>query len=178
MQKISTVFERDENWRVIDRVNPECQWVLDGEGVCTVKIDGTACLVRDRKLYKRQRVKEGGAPPAGWLHWSMDIVRINGHGWSPITLHPSDEWHREPMTPAADGTYELVGPKIQRNPYGIERHELWRHGYVKPCDNPRTFEEIEAWLNEHHHEGLVWHHPDGRMAKIKRRDFGIPWPVK
>ncbi|GAA0391384.1 hypothetical protein GCM10009530_48340 [Microbispora corallina] len=21
------------------------------------------------------------------------------------------------------------------------------------------------------HEGLVWHHPDGRMAKIEARDF-------
>jgi hypothetical protein len=21
------------------------------------------------------------------------------------------------------------------------------------------------------YEGVVWHHPDGRMAKIKRRDF-------
>ena len=20
-------------------------------------------------------------------------------------------------------------------------------------------------------EGIVWHHPDGRMAKLKRRDF-------
>jgi hypothetical protein len=25
-------------------------------------------------------------------------------------------------------------------------------------------------------EGIVWHGPDGRMAKIKRRDFGLPWP--
>lgn len=24
-------------------------------------------------------------------------------------------------------------------------------------------------------EGLVWHHDDGRMAKIKRRDFGLKW---
>ena len=27
-------------------------------------------------------------------------------------------------------------------------------------------------------EGIVWHHPDGRMAKIKARDFGIQWPPK
>ena len=26
-------------------------------------------------------------------------------------------------------------------------------------------------------EGIVWHHPDGRMAKIKRRDFGLSWPI-
>jgi hypothetical protein len=22
-------------------------------------------------------------------------------------------------------------------------------------------------------EGIVWHHPDGRMAKLKLRDFGV-----
>jgi hypothetical protein len=22
-------------------------------------------------------------------------------------------------------------------------------------------------------EGIVWHHPDGKMVKIKTRDFGI-----
>jgi hypothetical protein len=26
-------------------------------------------------------------------------------------------------------------------------------------------------------EGIVWHHPDGRMAKLKRSDFGYPWPL-
>ena len=25
-------------------------------------------------------------------------------------------------------------------------------------------------------EGIVWHHPDGRMVKIKRKDFGFKWP--
>ena len=27
-------------------------------------------------------------------------------------------------------------------------------------------------------EGIVWHHPDGRMVKIKARDFGLPWPPR
>jgi hypothetical protein len=25
-------------------------------------------------------------------------------------------------------------------------------------------------------EGVVWYHEDGRMVKIKRRDFGLKWP--
>ena len=37
---------------------------------------------------------------------------------------------------------------------------------------------LKDWLSAPHYEGLVWHHPDGRMAKIKRRDFGLSWPVK
>ncbi|MFF0155255.1 hypothetical protein [Micromonospora sp. NPDC005203] len=29
-----------------------------------------------------------------------------------------------------------------------------------------------GWLPAHpRYEGIVWHHPDGRRAKLKRRDF-------
>lgn len=40
---------------------------------------------------------------------------------------------------------------------------------------PHDFEGIKGFLAENVIEGLVWHHPDGRMAKIKRRDFGLKW---
>ena len=36
-----------------------------------------------------------------------------------------------------------------------------------------TFDGIRDYLRAHDMEGVVWHHPDGRMAKIKARDFGI-----
>lgn len=42
-------------------------------------------------------------------------------------------------------------------------------------DAPRDFDGIKAWLTDRQIEGLVWHHDDGRMAKIKRRDFGLKW---
>jgi hypothetical protein len=38
-------------------------------------------------------------------------------------------------------------------------------------DFPRSFEAIKAALLPSTIEGVVWHHPDGRMVKIKRRDF-------
>lgn len=55
VQKVPTLFMRDESDRkhVTREVNPECQWVLAGEGVPTRKYDGTGCLVRDGKRYKR-----------------------------------------------------------------------------------------------------------------------------
>lgn len=31
------------------------------------------------------------------------------------------------------------------------------------------------WLTSHEEEGLVFHHPDGRLAKLRRKDFGIKW---
>jgi len=39
-------------------------------------------------------------------------------------------------------------------------------------DAPRKFEEIKAYLADKDIEGIVWHHPDGRMVKIKKKDFG------
>jgi hypothetical protein len=30
---------------------------------------------------------------------------------------------------------------------------------------------VAAYLHARPYEGIVWHHPDGRMAKLKKRDF-------
>jgi hypothetical protein len=39
---------------------------------------------------------------------------------------------------------------------------------------PRDFDGLRAWMEKYPYiEGIVWHHPDGRMAKLKLRDFGI-----
>lgn len=38
---------------------------------------------------------------------------------------------------------------------------------------PRTFGELRRYLEQHDIEGIVWWHPDGRMVKIKGKDFGI-----
>jgi hypothetical protein len=109
---------------------------------------------------------------------------ITGHwpGWVPIDLYePSDRWHREALEdrgPLPDGTYELVGPKIQANPYGLERHLLIPHGGLEEdYAVDRTFAGIRAFLDDWGHEGIVFHHPDGRMAKIRRKDFFFDWPL-
>lgn len=76
------------------------------------------------------------------------------------------------------GTYELIGPKVNGNPEGARDHALVRHGYMSALDYqvaiemPRDFDGLRDWLRDVDFEGIVWHHPDGRMAKIKGRDFG------
>lgn len=35
----------------------------------------------------------------------------------------------------------------------------------------RDYEALKEFMNTFPHEGIVWHHPDGRMVKIKRKDF-------
>lgn len=180
MQKIPTLFVRNpaDPKYVLSQVHPDCAWVLAGQGTATEKIDGTACLVHHGRFYRRHRVKEGKAQPPGWIHWDFDPEQASGHGWAPVTDSTADQYHREALVEGlADGTYELVGPRWQGNPYGLERHALWKHGDIQLIDVPRDFVGIAAWLAAKM-EGVVWHHPDGRMAKIKRRDFGIPWPVK
>ena len=79
-----------------------------------------------------------------------------------------------------DGTYELCGPKVQSNPereyveseVGPGMHVLIPHGRCLLAA-PRDFNELKSWLATQDIEGVVWHHPDGRMVKIKTRDFGL-----
>lgn len=184
MRKIPTLFmrNRDTDNRVRDEVDPECQWVIDGEGYATQKHDGTCCMVRDEKLYKRYELRPGKEPPEDFEP-AGDVDENTGkqQGWVPVGKGPEDKWHREAMETLVyrsgpennkDGTYELCGPRVQGNPEGFERHVLVQHGSIS-MKAPRSFDELRDWLAERDIEGIVWHHPDGRMCKIKKRDFGL-----
>lgn len=201
MQKIKTVFvvDRNNDSLATPRAMEDSAWVLNGEGVATIKFDGTSCLIHqgrlyrrmDRKLEKRFARQKGRddfvmtpamfkEAPSEWMACEPAPDLKTGHwpGWMPVSEDdPQDRWHREAWQAAAalkDGTYELVGPKIQANRYGLEGHELWRHG-TAVVEVPRDFEGLRDWITRHHQEGLVFHHPDGRMAKLRRKDFGLAW---
>ena len=181
MRKIPTLFVRDEasnRKHVRDEVTPGCEWVLAGEGVPTRKYDGSCVLVRDGHLLKRQEIGAGATPPAGFEAVHVDGITGKNMGWVPVGDGPEDKWHREAWSnhgdgaDLSDGTYELVGPKVQGNPERYESHRLVRHDYAEVlADSPRTFDGLRAWLVAHDFEGIVWHHPDGRRAKLKKRDF-------
>jgi hypothetical protein len=182
VKKIPTLFIRDsaDPRRVTREVTPGCEWVLAGEGVATRKWDGTACLVREGKLYKRMDwdAQKGPAPPQ-WLHHDFNPEQRSGHGWYPVGDGPEDWMHRlASLAGLADGTYELCGPKIGKNPEAMESYALIAHGYLHVEDAPRDFDGLATFLPHLLAEGIVWHHLDGRMAKIKRRDFGLPWPPR
>lgn len=179
MEKIISLFQRnyDGDRLVRDEVVPGAEWVLAGEGIATRKWDGTCCKVEDGNLYKRYDAKHGKAPPVGFIP-AQDPDPITGHwpGWILVGDGPEDRWHREAWAAERyslqDGTYELCGPKVQKNPEGLAIHHLIRHGTIH-LDAPRTFAELREWFQRQDIEGIVWHHPDGRMVKIKRRDFGL-----
>lgn len=179
MQKIPTMFERDwagDKSRVVDKIHPGCEWVAAGEGIATRKIDGTSCLVRDGKLYKRREVKEGDADPDNFELSTHDEETGKRIGWVPVGDGPEDKWHRVAFSGLefSNGTYELVGPKVQGNPEGFTEHVLISHDStgLHP-DAPRTFNGLREWFTGMNIEGIVFHHPDGRMAKIKKKDFGL-----
>jgi len=187
MKKIPTLFKRDNglpNNPVLNEVNPGCEWVLAGEGIATHKWDGTCCLLKDGILFKRYDAKEGRTPPDGFIP-AQEPDKITGHwpGWLQVTDKPEDKYFVQGLRHAtavfgsslADGTYELIGPKVNGNKDGVGEHTLVLHGKGVYGDFPRTFDGIRAFLEAFEGEGLVFHHPDGRMCKIKRRDFGLKW---
>lgn len=183
MKKTPSIFERDWGGNprlVLDQRNPSCAWVFAGEGVATRKIDGTCCLIRDGRLFKRHEVKAGKVAPTNFEPADPDPETGKVMGWVPVGSGPEDARHREALAaaPALDnGTYELVGPKVQGDPEGMGRHVLVRHGrgVAGPLDGvPTDFEALKSYLAPLDIEGIVWHHPDGRMAKIKKGDLGLP----
>ncbi|HYE53675.1 MAG TPA: DUF5565 family protein [Chitinophagaceae bacterium] len=181
MEKIISLFQRNyEGDRLVrNEVVPGAEWVILGEGVATEKWDGTCCMVKDGLLYKRYDAKNGKQPPPGFIA-AQDPDPQTGHwpGWLLVNPNnPADRWHTEAfeqLASLADGTYELVGPKINANMYKLSAHELWRHG-TRIITPPRTFEELRDWFAHTNIEGIVWHHPDGRRVKIKKKDFGLKW---
>jgi hypothetical protein len=183
MQKIPCLFVRvfdgPRKSTLTDEIAPGCEWVMNGEGIASRKWDGTACAVIDGKLYKRYDAKAGkSAPPNGIPCQAPNPVTGHWPHWIPVDpLDNSNRWILEAWhngEPFADGTYEAIGPKIDGNPELFDSHVLIRHG-EDVRDVPRSKEGIRSFLEANRIEGIVFAHPDGRMCKIRRADFGLEW---
>jgi hypothetical protein len=181
MKKMISLFKRDfnnKNCPAYNEYEDGTDWVRQGKGIATQKFDGTACLIKNGRFYKRHRVKKGYYRiPAGWVHWSFDVNRNSGHGWAPVDENNnSDKWHIKAFSPELpDGTYELCGEKIQNNPENIDGVKLLKHGSIVFKNVPVDFEGLKNWLSDKDIEGIVWHHKEtGEMVKIKKSDFGMP----
>ena len=178
MKKIPTIFKRNpENMKeIINEHNPFCEWVFNGEGVATKKYDGTCCRVKNGKLWKRRELKKGQPHPDGFELADYDEVTGKSVGWVLANDEKADRWHIEAFGDGLflDGTYELCGPKVQGNPEGFDHHVLVPHAVATRYEYvPRTFDGLREFLKRMDIEGIVFHHEDGRMAKIKKRDFGL-----
>jgi hypothetical protein len=183
MQKIPTLFRRDPDdmRHVLPEVNPACKWVFDGEGIATRKYDGTCVMYDGERWWARREVKPGKTTPVNFVPVGTDETTGKTVGWEPIEQSAFAKYHAQALgedayetgTPWPAGTYELIGPKINGNPERSDRHTLLLHAEATELpDAPRDFKDLREWMLAHpQFEGIVWHHPDGRMAKLKRRDF-------
>ncbi|WP_262059715.1 hypothetical protein [Streptomyces sp. STR69] len=184
MRKIPTLFARDLRLgrirTVLPVVTPGCEWVINGEGLATRKWDGTCTMLDEHgNWWARREVKPRRDIPPGYVVEEHDETTGKLVGWEPMAQSPFSKIHAEAAAHHVDGpgTYELVGPKINGNPDGFDCHALIPHGYAPAAERadieaaPRDYDGLRDWLLDREYEGLVWHHPDGRMAKIKSRDF-------
>jgi len=183
MEKIPTLFERGPDFRVVDRPRAECQWVLEGEGTPTEKLDGMNVrltvrqgrVVRVEKRRNPSRIQKQQGIIDGWYvdadengredRWIFEAVRgTNVAGW-PDGEHPC----------------EALGPNIQGNPLGLAANLCVPFNRSAPVLDgvPRSYEGLRDFLLAadslfspgHRAEGIVFHHPDGRRAKIKGKDY-------
>lgn len=193
MKKIPTLFVRKfENHRIVDitdEITPGCEEAFK-YGNATVKIDGSCCYYKDGVWYKRYDAKKGKKVPEGAIP-CCDPDPITGHWphWVKIDFdNPADKWFVAAIAnhlyePIDDCTYEAVGPHFQGNPMDYKLDVMVRHGRIL-AHVRRDFEGVKQWLENNEEEGLVfWDaNEDGTkmvpVCKIKRSDFGLPWPVK
>jgi hypothetical protein len=183
MEKIPTLFDRGEDFKVTPQLRAGCEWVLAGEGTPTEKLDGTNIrltvrsgkVVRVEKRRNPSRLEKAQGIIDGWY------VDADEYG-------PDDKWIFEAVRgtdvstwPDGEHPAEALGPNIQGNPLGLPNHRVVPFNMTIPIygDVPRTYEGLRAFLATleslyspgHLAEGIVFHHPDGRRAKIKRKDF-------
>lgn len=191
MRKIPTIFLKDctgDHRYVTSEPNPACAWVFAGEGTPTRKYDGQCVMWDAQEWWTRCSVARGGLFPASFRKVEHDETTGRTVGWR----RAGRTAYEKPLHEAASefpvlqlGTYELVGPDINGNPERWLRHHLIRHAIGLPGDTtldyvqtlgsvPLGYDELLGWLSVHPYEGVVWYHPDGLRAKIKRSDYPGP----
>lgn len=191
--KIKSPFYRgdDTKWRVIDKIPDNMKWVFEDDGVmATEKLDGTNIGFRIEggrvvECYNRtERIEPLALKGTHWRYAFLDGLNNSiEKGW--IDKLEGDRVHYG----------ELIGPYINGNPHQVDKHYLVPFEYLKiHCcwrtwqENtyPKTFEMLSNWLKSDDFfslfsrrligkkissEGLVFHHPDGRVAKLRRDMF-------
>lgn len=186
MEKIPTLFERDDDFRVVNQPRPECAWVFEGEGTPTEKLDGTnvRLTIRSGQLVRLEKRRNPSKPQKkqgivdGWYvdasedaaedKWIFEAARATDvSGW-----------------PDGEHSCEALGPRIQGNPLELPALVCVPFNREAPVyqDVPRDYGGLLEFLASlesryspgHLAEGIVFHHPDGRRAKIKRKDFPRP----
>lgn len=193
--KIHSPFVRvdsKEGYKCIDKITPGYEWVFEDTSVIAVdKLHGTniCCIFMNGVLQsvdnRTQRLISNPVISTDWKTVECRAVRgvMNTLGKG---------WIEKGFTGRVYG--ELVGPTINGNLHKLHDHYFVPFDYLKKhCKwnswsankYPKTYESIKEWF-EHLPslftnritksissigEGIVFHHPDGRLAKLRRDMF-------
>lgn len=191
MPKLESPFVRKEingNYVVTSEVTPGFEWVFEDDSVIAIeKLDGTNVSIV---------IKEGQVVSI----WNRTEKISNFHKHKTFIMKGLlESFDRGYFDELADGQHfgELIGPKVNGNPYHLTEH-LWipfqtyakNHlAYKSWGKYPKTFEAISTWFKDnlfslfllkreirkddprHFVEGVIFMHPDGRMAKLRKDMF-------
>ena len=189
MPKIECPFVRKMikgNYLVTDEIVEGFEWVFNDESVMAIeKLHGTNVSIR---------IEEGTVMSVFNRTERIPFI-TKGKKWIIEGLLNSKE--RGYLEFLGDGQFfgELIGPKINGNPYKLDEH-LWipfdgfaqKHLRYKSWGKyPKDFNTISEWFKElmplywlmkhkkgeglEFVEGIVFTHPDGRMAKLRKDMF-------
>jgi hypothetical protein len=187
MKKMSTLFKvvyhnNGEPGIISNEIRSENSWVFSesDQVIATVKWDGTAAMIKDGVIFKRYDAKQGKSPPVGAIPCDEFPDPISGHWphWVECSKYNlNDKYFIEAFGNGigfGDGTYELCGEKIGTNAENICGLALYKHGTSIITTLHWSFDGIRDYLGNglNNVEGIVFHHIDGRMCKIRKGDFG------
>jgi len=192
MPKLYSPFVRksETNWKVTDEVAEGYEWVFEDDSVMAIeKLHGTNVSV----------IIKGGNVVSVWNRKNRIPIINKEHQY--IIEGLLDAKKRGYLElPDGQWFGELIGPKVNGNPYKLNEHRWIPFAtfarrnlrYKSWGKYPKTFESISEWFknlpplyNWMAHgkekcdsnpsygfvEGIVFTHPDGRMAKLRRDMF-------
>jgi hypothetical protein len=189
MPKLECPFVREEidgNYIVTDNVAEGYEWVWGPEVMAIEKLHGTnvSILIQD------------GVIVSCWNRTERILFFNKGKKY--IIEGLLNSFERGYMEFLGDGQHfgELIGPKVNGNPYKLKEHlwipfETFAHKHLKYKSwgkYPKDFKTISEWFEKDliplyacmqgedgrktgFVEGVVFTHPDGRMAKLRRDMF-------
>ena len=181
-----TIFDR--NWEGNRKVNEKV--IVDFEfekAIATEKLDGMnirltirsgeVMRVEKRRNPNKEQKKRGITEPwyvdaseeASEDKWIFDAVSNTD-----LIAVPDGEW-----------SAEVLGKNIQGNPLELDHNEVFIFSLpewskkITLAAVPITFDALKSFLQKQRSflnpdapiEGVVWHHPNGTMVKIKSKDF-------
>ncbi len=186
MPKLQSPFVRKEidgKYIVTDKIEEGYKWVFEDISVMAIeKLHGTNVSI----------LIQNGQIVGIWNR--TERIPFFNKGKKFIIDGILNSFEKKYMEFLPDGQHfgELIGPKVNSNPYKLKEHlwipfETYSQNHLKyKCwgKYPKTFDSISEWFKElmplymirkgiknGFVEGIVFTHPDGRMAKLRRDMF-------